>query len=136
MSPRTIHRLAILATALIVVACWIPDRWLHESRVQPTGNTDKLIHGSMFALFGALWTLGDPSSRRRARIIAGGLLLAVVTEVGQGHPWVHRDPDVLDGVADVVGMALGIAAGRSLAPRLVRDPAMAEAVTSSGSPAP
>ncbi len=136
MPPRTIHRLAIIATALIVVACWIPDRWLHESRVKPPGHTDKLIHGTMFALFGALWTLGEPSARRRARIVAAGLLLAVVTEVGQGHPWVDRDPDVLDGLADVAGMALGIAAGRSLAPRLVRAPATAGAVTSSGSPAP
>jgi hypothetical protein len=42
-------------------------------------------------------------------VLVGGLLLAILTEVGQGLPFIDRQTDITDAVADTIGVALGIA---------------------------
>jgi hypothetical protein len=110
MSRRTTW--AVVWTVLVLVACWIPSdrlpideggswRW----RVP---NADKLVHVAMFAGFGLLWMRARPAPGRAAWVLAGGVALAVVSELGQELPIVNRDADVLDVLADVLGVGLGI----------------------------
>ena len=57
MSRRVL--LASSWTALLVAVCLIPGRWLRrdESELLPVGlpHLDKVVHGGMFAVFGAAW---------------------------------------------------------------------------------
>jgi hypothetical protein len=43
-------------------------------------------------------------------VLAGGVALAIVGELGQGVPLVRRDAAVLDALADVLGVGLEIVA--------------------------
>jgi len=101
-------------TAMILAACWFPrtlmpvDETRH--RLHRVPHLDKLVHFSMFAGFGLLWMRVDPARRRGLGVLAGGCLLAIVSELGQGLPIVHRDPSVLDGLADTLGLVAGMAA--------------------------
>lgn len=106
---------AIVWTILIVVGCWIPSNRLAVDETATSllrvPNLDKLAHLFLFGLFGALWTRAFPRGRTRfALVMAAGLALAIVTEVGQGTRYVRREADLLDAVADTLGTALGIAA--------------------------
>ena len=67
-------------------------------------HQDKVAHFGAFAGFGLAWTW----ARVDARLVAGaGLVLAIVTEYGQGLlPW-PRSPELGDLVADLVGLAVG-----------------------------
>ncbi len=103
---------AWLWTALILVACWTPGRHLPMNEV-PSGfrhlpHVDKLVHASMFGGFGLVWMAARPSRRRWQRILLFGLLLAVLSELGQGLPIIDRDPDIWDALADGVGLMLGM----------------------------
>ena len=104
MSRRILPALAW--TVLVLVLCWIPGRWLgHEV---PGGQSDKLAHAGMFAVFSWLWAWAVAPSMRTARILGAGLLLALVTEVGQAVPLIGRDPDPLDALADSIGVGVGL----------------------------
>jgi hypothetical protein len=104
MSRRILPALAW--TILVLVLCWIPGRWLgHEV---PGGQSDKLAHAGMFAVFSWLWAWGVAPSMRTARILGAGVLLALVTEVGQAVPLIGRDPDPLDALADSIGLGVGL----------------------------
>jgi hypothetical protein len=138
MPIRIIRALAIATTVMIMVGCWLPDQYVPEEyhgKPDPW-HKDKIFHGGMFALFGVLWMLEAPSTRRGAAVLAAGFGLAVITELGQAHPFVGRDPNLPDGLADSAGVLVGIAASWFLSPILVRAPAARPAVTSTGSPAP
>lgn len=98
--------------AMILIACWIPGEQIPEGsngvsfRVQ---NLDKAIHATLFAGFGYLaMRAGRLSVRRSAAVLAAGLALAVVSEVGQGMPFVHRDAGVEDALADCAGLGLSV----------------------------
>ena len=66
MSRRILPALAW--TVLVLVLCWIPGRWLgHEA---PGGQSDKLAHAGMFAVYSWLWAWAVAPSMRTARILA------------------------------------------------------------------
>jgi hypothetical protein len=104
-------------TLLIVGACLFPGRWLPGHESQPgISHLDKLVHGSLFAVYGLLWMR---AGRRRAWtwkawVVAAGIVLALLTELGQGLPAIERDPDPLDGLADVAGLIVGLGLFRVL----------------------
>lgn len=68
-------------------------------------GVDKLVHAGLFLVLAltARW------AGVRERVVAGGLVgYAAVSEVVQGTDLVGRDASVLDGLADVVGVLLGL----------------------------
>jgi hypothetical protein len=103
---------AWLSTLLVLVLCLTP-RFVSETRFFP--HSDKLAHFAMFALYSYTWARAvGPSglTRRHATaILALGLGLALATEVLQGLPVIHRDPDPLDALADAAGSLAGVALG-------------------------
>lgn len=114
MSNRLIA--AAAWTVLLLGACMIPGYWLHMSESKmPFGliQVDKVVHGVLFAGFGLLWFGVGRSRTWLATIVAVGLALAVLTEVGQGLPAIARDPDPMDALADAAGLfaALGVFLG-------------------------
>src|SRR5206468_3862690 len=68
---------------------------------------DKLIHATLFAGFGWLW-IRSLANRHFGWVLSAGVALAIITELVQGLSIIHRDPDVFDGLADVVGLTLGL----------------------------
>ena len=98
--------LALLAGCLApgrVTRRWEPDRPRAGSLL------DKAAHFAMFAGFGALWMRAGSGDRAAARVAALGAVLAVATEVLQGLPLIRRDPDILDVLADLAGLLIGVA---------------------------
>lgn len=119
MRKRTVP--AWVCTGLLLVACWIPGRWLHE---EETGldlgitHSDKVVHGLLFLGFGFFWRRALRVRGRTGWILAVGLMLAVVTELGQATTFVGRDADPLDALADVAGLLAGLGAARLLERRV------------------
>ena len=105
--------LACVWTLVIMILCWMPTSGIEiqgdDSRYLRIPHLDKVVHAGMFALFGWLWTIAAGGGRRGWAVLAAGLVMAVGTEVVQGLPMVGRDPDVWDGLADTVGVTIGIA---------------------------
>ncbi len=97
---------ALAWTVLVLVLCWIPGRWLGQEA--PGSQFDKLAHAGMFAVFSWLWAWAVAPSMRTARILGAGLLLALVTEVGQAVPLIGRDADPRDVLADSIGVGVGL----------------------------
>jgi VanZ family protein len=97
---------ALAWTVLVLVLCWIPGRWLGQEA--PGGQFDKLAHAGMFVVFSWLWAWAVAPSMRTARILGAGLLLALVTEVGQAVPLIGRDADPRDALADSIGVGVGL----------------------------
>jgi VanZ family protein len=96
---------------LILVACWIPRAHLPPGeRVPGVPNVDKVVHFGLFAVLGLLVRLSASPRTRTATLLALGLLLAIVSEVGQATPFVNRDANVPDGLADSLGMLAGLLA--------------------------
>ena len=81
---------------------------------------DKLIHFSMFAVFGLLWMRVGSAGGRRGKVLAGGIILAVVTELGQLIPVLGRDAGLLDALADTGGLIAGIVAAGWMAQKWAR----------------
>jgi VanZ like protein len=82
----------------------LPDWW----------SADKLVHGALYAVFGALCWFGLRMTWRRARgpatdVLAGGLFAAVYGITDELHQAFTpgRSPDVFDVMADFVGGLLG-----------------------------
>jgi VanZ family protein len=70
---------------------------------------DKVIHGGIFLVFSVLWLEALPTWKNRfAWVAVAGLVLAALTELGQNIPAIKRDGEVVDAVADMVGVALGL----------------------------
>jgi hypothetical protein len=105
--------LAWLGTFLVVALCLFPKRSMpvSEGSAIVIPHLDKLLHFSMFAFLGLLWTfaLRSPMPLRATKVFLVTLALAIGTELGQGHPLVQRDPDRYDAIADTLGGAAGIA---------------------------
>lgn len=101
-------------TLLVLAGCWFPrDRMpLDESRSGRwrVPNADKLAHVAMFAGFGLLWVRAQARPGRAAWVVAAGIALAAITELGQASPVVNRDADPLDALADAIGVGLGVVA--------------------------
>lgn len=90
------------------VVSWLPfGRELEQTDI--TQNTDKWVHGSLFAALGALAVRGW---RQHARLV---WLLAGLVALGFGSEWLqqyipYRGADWADVAADVLGLALGAGA--------------------------
>lgn len=99
-------------TLLIFALCWWPKARLGDAErglSMKVPNADKLVHMALFAGYGWLW-MAAPTGRRAAIVGATGLAVAILSELGQNLPIVNRDAELLDGLADAAGLALGVAA--------------------------
>jgi len=101
--PRVWITGALLLAGGIVVASLLPG-----PVVAFAGSHDKLEHiGSYFIL--ALWIFGLVDRRWYPRAALAALALGAALEVAQGLLTVTRQADVLDLVADGIGIALALA---------------------------
>lgn len=117
MSRRALP--AWLCTAVLLILCLLPRHLTPERRssAPPVPHLDKVVHCAMFLAFGLLWARAVAPARQARTILLVGAMLAVGTELAQGLPFVGRDPDVLDALADIAGLVAGVASYR-LAPHL------------------
>lgn len=86
---------------------------------KPVFGLDRVVHFLMFAgfTFATLWGYRKPYAengnayRRKAMWItlAIGIALGILTEAIQAIPALHRDCNVIDGLADLLGSVIGIA---------------------------
>jgi hypothetical protein len=133
MPPRS--RPAWAWTVVILALCWIPRSYLgtieHSPKPFFVPNFDKLVHLGIFAVFAILWMRVGSSGRRAGSIVpaaeplearvtkleqylhawwvfVAGVALAVVTELGQEVPIVNRDANLADGLADSLGVLVGL----------------------------
>lgn len=103
-------------TALVLLATLIPPDLLpaDETRAGPDliPHADKLVHGGLFFGFAWAWTWAGPrrDRRRAGRVLAAGIALAAFTELAQGLSIVDRDPNLLDTLADIAGLGIGLGA--------------------------
>ncbi len=99
----------VLAAALVLaqsVALYLPDTSGVPGTDLPIPHLDKIVHVGLFAL--PTWALLRVVRRRR--VVVGAMLAqAVVSEVVQGTLLPHRGFEVLDAVADLAGIGLGLA---------------------------
>ena len=118
-------------TFVILVLCWIPRIYLsgEEKIAKPffVPNFDKLVHLGIFAVFSFLWMRVGSSRSRAWWVVVAGVALAVITELGQEIPIVNRDCNVADGLADSVGVIVGLVAYGLLQKLFVRRAVPAEA---------
>lgn len=97
--------IAIGWTVVVFTLLWMP-----VEGPQLYWWADEATHFALFAGFGGGWRW--VYQERPGRVIAAGLLVAAVTEGGQGLlPW-PRTPAVDDLVLDVLGLLIGTAAAR------------------------
>jgi hypothetical protein len=66
----------------------------------------------MFAVVGLLWSRADAAGRWFAQILVAGILLAILSELGQALPIVNRDAGFADGLADVLGVIVSVLIAR------------------------
>ena len=115
-------------TLVILGLCWLPRTYIPEDERAPRmfliPHLDKMIHLGIFAVFAWLWMRVGSSPRRGRWVLLGGVALAVISELGQELPIVSRDASIFDGLADSLGVIVGIVAhevvGRLVARRAVR----------------
>lgn len=113
---KTLRRLSLISacawTLFILVVCWTPQNRLpvNENRVPILKliHADKMVHATVFAVFGALWMHALGTERRAAWVVLAGVLLAIVTEAGQGLMPIGRTADLLDALADMAGTAASV----------------------------
>ncbi len=105
--------LAFVWTLVILVLCWTPADWLPVKETGGAGwdlpHKDKFVHAGMFLVFAVLWleaTKGKPG--RFTWVAAAGIALAVVTELVQNVPFLRRDGELADALADSVGVLVGL----------------------------
>jgi len=112
MSPRAL--LAWSGTLVILVLCWLPRAYIPENEKVPgpfsIPHLDKLIHMGIFAVWGFLGMRAARHSHQGWRVFLVGVTLAAISELGQMVPIVHRDAGMADGLADVLGVAVGMLA--------------------------
>jgi len=98
-------------TATLLVACFLPSKL-----VEPTVAlwVDKVVHFVLFAGFSGFWLLDavDSNTKRLRQVLIAGLLLAVLTEIGQGVLPIGRSAEWWDLGANLLGLLTGIAFDR------------------------
>lgn len=108
---------AIAWTLVILILCWTPDIYLPVeeepgllSYLLPV-PIDKLVHAGIFLVFAVLWLRALGGTRTSyVWVVLAGIALAAISELGQEVPIVHRDGSWDDGLADAIGVVLGIPA--------------------------
>jgi hypothetical protein len=117
---------AIAWTVLLLALILAPESILPDHSIiakRPyLSRTDLMVHFLLFAGFTWNWLRAGQSSLRWVVVPAVGLLLAVATELAQGLAVIHRDPSVLDTLADGTGVAIAWIATALLARRSARFP--------------
>jgi VanZ family protein len=109
-------RLSVLMLYLIGMV--LATHWPHIDRYAPEGIrclpcVDKLVHGCLYFGWAALWGWVLWSESRQHRwggllgLLLGGLLWAAVDELTQA--FVGRQPSVVDFMADLIGLMVGLA---------------------------
>jgi uncharacterized membrane protein YccC len=103
--------------------CWLSPRWVHELEKKTPSwfefpDLDKVVHWGLFCVFTLLWLRTSKSRHRYWAVALGGLALAVITEVGQNLPFIHRDGNVPDAIADFIGVLIGLAVASLVEPLL------------------
>ena len=110
LTPRHTRVLAAAWAGLILALTLAPA----SGRPPPFAAADKVAHLALFLVWGAV--LGR-SNLTPARAFALGAALALATEGGQAALDAccafGRHAEVLDAVADLLGLALGLAAARA-----------------------
>ena len=106
---------ALLWTGAIFIACWTPDIYLpvRERRgfffELARLHLDKVVHLGIFGVFAVLWLRALPHLPERfLRIGLAGAVLGAITEIVQNLPIIHRDGELSDWVADMVGLLLAM----------------------------
>ena len=98
LSPRVRFGLYAAAVAVLLYLCLAPSDHL------PTVNLwDKAEHGIAWAVLAGAGLVLFP--RRAWRIVLFAVVFGAVIEVLQGLPAIHRDSDVRDWIADIVGVS-------------------------------
>lgn len=94
------------------LASWLPFAAQIDA-ADITHNSDKLVHAMLFACLGYLAVRGWTQRRHLAWVLLGVLWLAPQTEWLQAHiP--GRGASLADVLADVLGLAVGVAVARLL----------------------
>lgn len=109
---RLFRLLAVGWTLGILIVCFIPGQLIESIMFE---WTDKIAHFVLFAGFVGFWLLALPSGCRFRLVCGVGLLLAVLTEVGQYLMPIGRSAEWLDLVANGMGLLAGYAFDRWLA---------------------
>ena len=102
------RRLAVLWTVAVAAACLVPGDRVPEVEFRLL-SPDKVVHVVMFLGFGWLWLRAAPG-RVRA-VVGGGVAFALAIEVWQSVLPIGRFGDPYDVVADLAGLAGGVALG-------------------------
>jgi VanZ family protein len=98
---KLLYYAAIGWTLAIFIGCSMPGDGLPHD----VNNNDKLIHISIFLLFGYLWRRLD---YRVVVVLLAGAVYGFLIEVWQGVMPINRSYDLYDALADAVGTLLGI----------------------------
>jgi hypothetical protein len=119
---------AVAWTILLVALILAPSSVLPDEEtiaVKPFfPPPDSVIHFALFTGFVMSWLQVGRSRRWQLTLAAIAVILAVATEFAQGLPWIHRDPELRDGIADCAGALVGFVAAATLDRR--RWPGLAE----------
>ncbi|HWB76556.1 MAG TPA: VanZ family protein [Nannocystaceae bacterium] len=107
----SVRRLVAIGVTFAVLAfLWAPPPPAPTIQIP---HLDKYLHLGLFFAVAASWRFARMPARR---VLAFGILLGIVTEVVQGAlPW-PRTPDVLDVVADTIGIAIALGLARLFEP--------------------
>ncbi|MFD1983347.1 hypothetical protein ACFSOZ_11780 [Mesorhizobium newzealandense] len=106
---KVAERVAFGVMLVVVLAfALLPLPRLKDFGIDIGFHYDKLNHITAFAVLMFLGSLGWPE--RKMRLIIFLALVGAGIEVLQGLPLIARDVDMLDWVADCVGVACGLAA--------------------------
>ncbi|MBZ9674131.1 VanZ family protein [Mesorhizobium sp. ES1-1] len=98
----------IFALIAVFVLALLPASRLEQFGLNIGFHSDKLNHASAFAVLAFLGTLGWP--QRKARVVVFLALVGGAIEVLQGTSLIARDLDILDWVADCLGISCGLIA--------------------------
>ena len=99
---------ALFVTALVLAFLWAPPPPAPKIQIP---YLDKYVHLGLFFAVAVSWRFARISAKH---VFVGGVLLGIVTEIVQGLlPW-PRTPDVLDVVADAIGIAIALGLARAL----------------------
>lgn len=109
MSVRLARWLTALTCLSVFIACALPGHDLPEVDVI---NFDKFVHVGMFAILGwfLLHALGPAVKRRIGLALLLGVAYGTLIEVYQAVMPIGRSGDVIDAVADALGILLAIIA--------------------------
>jgi VanZ family protein len=97
----------VVALALWTLVIFVGTHLPPESVSLPGENLDKILHVAAYAVWGGLAGVAlAPNPRTFMALLAAGLVLGGLDEGSQ--PLMGRDAEVLDLLADLFGVALGL----------------------------